>query len=198
MEFKRKQASRRSHEDNNEDGNFKSKNLHAERNRRQRIGDRLLQLRALVPNITNMKKATIICDAIDYINELEEKVSELTGQLSVMDDDQVSDSDEEMKSRSQEDQKDVGVHKWSIEPDVKVVQIDYSKIWVKVVYEKRRGMLTKLLEAMSFHGYEFIDTSLLTTSDGAAVLTSSLEGLYGSSIAVEETRELLLKIINNM
>lgn len=38
---------------NNDDSRFKSKNLDAERRRRAKLGDRLLQLRALVPIITN-------------------------------------------------------------------------------------------------------------------------------------------------
>ncbi|GAB2233135.1 hypothetical protein Droror1_Dr00002352, partial [Drosera rotundifolia] len=168
---KRKTSKRREIENNDDDDKFKSKNLHAERSRRQRISDRLLQLRALVPNITNMKKATIVCDAIDYINELEEQARELSEQLSEM---EACGSGEELKLRSEQDDEKNAVKKWNLEPEVKVVQVDYNKIWIKLTYKKRHGTLTSLVEAMSILGYEFTDTSF-TTSKGVAIFTSCLE-----------------------
>jgi hypothetical protein len=50
--------------------NFKSKNLHSERKRRERINQAMYGLRAVVPKITKLNKIGIFSDAVDYINEL--------------------------------------------------------------------------------------------------------------------------------
>ncbi|KAB2026986.1 hypothetical protein ES319_D05G002600v1 [Gossypium barbadense] len=56
-----------------------SNNILSERNRRKKLNQRLFALRALVPNIT---KASIIKDAIDYIQQLQEQ--EATLQADIM------------------------------------------------------------------------------------------------------------------
>uniref|UniRef100_A0A803MDD8 BHLH domain-containing protein n=1 Tax=Chenopodium quinoa TaxID=63459 RepID=A0A803MDD8_CHEQI len=50
-----------------------SKNVVSERNRRKQLKDRIHGLRAIVPNISKMDKASTIKDAIDYIKELQEE-----------------------------------------------------------------------------------------------------------------------------
>lgn len=50
---KRKSVDNDQQYEDDEDGRFKSKNLNAERRRRKKLSDRQLELRSLVPNITN-------------------------------------------------------------------------------------------------------------------------------------------------
>ncbi|XP_023521311.1 transcription factor bHLH35-like [Cucurbita pepo subsp. pepo] len=59
-----------------------SKNILSERNRRKKLNDRLLALRAVVPNITKMDKASIIKDAIEYIQELRAEEKRIEAEIS--------------------------------------------------------------------------------------------------------------------
>ncbi|KAK8543283.1 hypothetical protein V6N13_136191 [Hibiscus sabdariffa] len=58
-----------------------SKNIVSERNRRKKLNERLFALRAVVPNISKMDKASIIKDAIDYIQELHDQESRIQAEI---------------------------------------------------------------------------------------------------------------------
>ncbi|MCD9642642.1 hypothetical protein HAX54_029530 [Datura stramonium] len=59
-----------------------SKNIVSERNRRKKLNERLFALRAVVPNISKMDKASIIKDAIEYIQELHEQERRIRAEIS--------------------------------------------------------------------------------------------------------------------
>ncbi|XP_077238459.1 transcription factor bHLH35-like isoform X2 [Tasmannia lanceolata] len=58
-----------------------AKNIVSERNRRKKLNERLFALRAVVPNISKMDKASIIKDAIDYIQELHEEERKIQAEI---------------------------------------------------------------------------------------------------------------------
>ncbi|KAF3452749.1 hypothetical protein FNV43_RR03182 [Rhamnella rubrinervis] len=58
-----------------------SKNIVSERNRRKKLNERLFALRAVVPNISKMDKASIIKDAIDYIQQLHEQERRIQAEI---------------------------------------------------------------------------------------------------------------------
>ncbi|KAM0048165.1 putative transcription factor bHLH family [Helianthus debilis subsp. tardiflorus] len=53
----------------------------AERQRREKLNQRFYALRSVVPNVSRMDKASLLEDAVCYINELKEKIEHLESQL---------------------------------------------------------------------------------------------------------------------
>ncbi|KAG7572807.1 Myc-type basic helix-loop-helix (bHLH) domain [Arabidopsis suecica] len=71
----------------NNDGSRKTKTdrsrtLISERRRRGRMKDKLYALRSLVPNITKMDKASIVGDAVSYVQELQSQAKKLKSDIA--------------------------------------------------------------------------------------------------------------------
>ncbi|GAY43771.1 hypothetical protein CUMW_077090 [Citrus unshiu] len=180
---------KREHRSDSEDKTvYKSKNLEAERRSRQKLNDRLLKLRSL------MKKETVIEDAITYIRQLKGRVLFLCDQVLQVEPLEEEETKPKIDENAAEEMKNCG-----IEEDVKVTNMGGNKLRINIIFEKKRGNFTKLVEAMNALGFVFGDTSV-TTLKGATLFSSVLEGTHGGDriIRVEETRELLLKIIRGI
>ncbi|KAF5742212.1 transcription factor DYT1 [Tripterygium wilfordii] len=157
-------------------------NYLAERSRRRKLSDKLLTLRSQVPIITNL----IIDDAITYIQELQSTVKVLSNQLFEKD---VSIEEENNKKQSDEEVFAEEKKQSDIKEDVVVRGIDGDKFQVKIIIEKRRGRFTRLLEDMAFYGFNLSETNV-STSNGAFLVTSWVEGIYGDKLPIHRTREL--------
>ncbi|KAE8664918.1 Transcription factor MYC4 [Hibiscus syriacus] len=55
--------------------------VEAERQRREKLNHKFYALRAVVPNVSRMDKASLLSDAVSYINELKSKIEDLESEL---------------------------------------------------------------------------------------------------------------------
>ncbi|PPS01782.1 hypothetical protein GOBAR_AA18876 [Gossypium barbadense] len=175
-------------DDDNNNKEFKSKNLQAERRRRQKLSDRLLTLRSL------MNKATIIDDAITYIQELQKTSQVLSEQLLEM---EGSSEESVMPMKLEIDVAQHDMKKCGIKEEVKVSNIDGNKFLIKIIVEKKRGCFTQLIEAMNYLGFELSETNV-TTFSGAMLFSSCVHGKYGDTLMVEHIEELLSEMMKSM
>ncbi|MBA0569526.1 hypothetical protein Golob_003247 [Gossypium lobatum] len=175
-------------DDNINNKEFKSKNLQAERRRRQKLSDRLLTLRSL------MNKATIIDDAITYIQELQKTSQVLSEQLLEM---EGSSEESVMPMKLEIDVAQHDMKKCGIKEEVKVSNIDGNKFLIKIIVEKKRGCFTQLIEAMNYLGFELSETNV-TTFSGAMLFSSCVHGKSGDTLMVEHIEELLSEMMRSM
>ncbi|KAG6601683.1 Transcription factor DYT1, partial [Cucurbita argyrosperma subsp. sororia] len=138
-----------------------------------------------------MNKATIIEDAITYIKQLQKRVNILKDQLVEL---EGSAEKTPWPTIPTDSTTPTQSNKSYIQADVSVSQIDEHKLWIKILFEKRKGAFTKLIQAMNSVGFELTDTSV-TTVQGAVLVTTLINGIFCTSTA-QQTEDLLLGIVN--
>ncbi|XP_052198502.1 transcription factor bHLH35-like isoform X2 [Diospyros lotus] len=182
-----------------------SKNILSERNRRKKLNERLFALRALVPNISKMDKASIIKDAIDYIQELHEQEKRILAEISDLESRKAKKNaaaaadieyDEEMaamgrpkKKRSDQSLNSAGAAR---SPPIEDLEIRVSYMGEKTVVvsltcSKRTDTMVKLCEAFESLKLRII-TANITAFSGRLLKTVFLQADEG------EKDELKIKI----
>lgn len=167
-----------------------SKNLVAERKRRKKLNERLYSLRALVPKITKMDRASILGDAIEYVKELQQQVKELqedlletkeddmqpNGTSSVQEDGGQQIEDNGINLRADEVQCSLKADLVRISCDanerriddlnqpmqVEVSKMDGQIFSLRIFCEKRPGVFVKLMQALDVLGLDVLHANITT------------------------------------
>ncbi|KAJ4869136.1 Transcription factor bHLH90 [Raphanus sativus] len=179
--------------------NFKSKNLHSERKRRERINQRIYALRAVVPNVTKMNKTGTISDAVDYINQLLVEKQKLEGELRGFNEVEcrgiiAAEVEESAVANSQAGKVLSGLNKKVYnEVNLEVYETGERGFLIRVEQEHKRDGFKRLLEAIDSCGLEIIDVNF--TRLGLTVMTVLNVKANKDGTTIEILRDLLLKMM---
>ncbi|XP_007201665.2 transcription factor ABORTED MICROSPORES [Prunus persica] len=201
-----------------------AKNLVAERKRRKKLNERLFALRALVPNISKLDRASILGDAIEYVQELQKQAKQLQDELDDHAEDEgpknsgitghpnniqseiqseldpggpKTDHQHDSVSKQSQDSDVIHDHKTQqMEPQVEVAQLDGNQFFVKVFCEHKPGGFVRLMEALSSLSLEVINANV--TSFRCLVSNVFIvERKDSEMVEADDVRDSLLELTRN-
>ncbi|KAI6685208.1 hypothetical protein NL676_031121 [Syzygium grande] len=137
----------------------RSRTLISERRRRGRMKDKLYALRSLVPNITKMDKASIVGDAVLYVQELQTQAKKLKAEIASLEASWAvtglkrHQAQNETTTRIQAANSNHPVCRKILQMDV--FQVEERGFYVRLVCHKGAGVAASLYKALesltSFH-----------------------------------------------
>ena len=150
--------------------------VEAERQRREKLNKRFCALRAIVPNITKMDKASILEDAVTHITDLKKKLEKMEA---------------EREKLSELGKVDANEQTTRPEPEVDI-QVVHGEILVRVVSPVDNHPIKKVLQAFEEAEVK-IRESKVTANDGTVVHSFVIK----SPSSEQNIRNKLLASISN-
>lgn len=188
---------------------WRSKNLIAERNRRLKANKLLMSLRAVVPNISKMDKASIIADAIGYIQSLQKKIKETETHLSSYQSTRhqyiKNNTNQPICSRRIESE-EVGDYEKSptksqVQRGFKLLEVDVTKVegkisLIRMSCKKERGIIMQLTRALDSLQLDISDASHMTLN--GYILSTFLTEVEESELMKEnQLRKDIVEAVSN-
>ncbi|KAF9662959.1 hypothetical protein SADUNF_Sadunf18G0108400 [Salix dunnii] len=169
-----------------------SRNTVSERNRRKKLNDKLFALREAVPKISKLDKASIIKDAIDYIQDLQQQETRLQAEIRELESERLE------NDKGYEFERDLPVLLTSKKiPDprsdpievhqLRVTSMGEKTLFVSLTCSQARGAMTRICEVFESLKVKII-TASVTTVSGMVKTTILIEA------DLEEIDHLRLKI----
>ncbi|KAH9700334.1 transcription factor FER-LIKE IRON DEFICIENCY-INDUCED TRANSCRIPTION FACTOR [Citrus sinensis] len=129
----------------------RSRTLVSERKRRGKMKEKLYGLRALVPNISKMDKASIIGDAVSYLQELQMQVRKLKAEIASL---EYSMAGSEKNQEPIQKPKKTQVLSGNLQPickkimQIDVFQVEERRFYLRLVSSGGQGVAVSLYKAL--------------------------------------------------
>ncbi|KAI3417283.1 uncharacterized protein J3R85_014553 [Psidium guajava] len=157
----------------------RSRTLISERRRRGRMKEKLYALRSLVPNITKMDKASIVGDAVLYLQELQAQAKQLKSEVASLEASWAGTGLKRYQAQN-ETTKRIQAANTSHPACRKILQMDAFRVeergfYVRLVCHKGVGVAVSLYKALeSLTSFHVQNSNLATDSSGRFVFTFAL------------------------
>ncbi|XP_074592119.1 transcription factor bHLH25-like [Curcuma longa] len=136
----------------------------AERKRREKLNERFISLAAIVPGLKKMDKASVLSDAIEYLKQLQEKVSFLEDQTAK----KTIESAVWVEKSHLHDDDDGGNSELLPKIEAKMFE---NTVLVKIHCEKHKGVLVKALSEIEKIHLSVVNTSVLLFTSSSLDIT---------------------------
>lgn len=182
-----------------------TKNIESERNRRRKLNERLFALRAIVPKISKMDKASIIKDAIDYIEELHDEEKKIKDEISELDVETGNHKktlkcdagqDKMSFSRIKKKKTELSCDDFDTSPidvlELSISELGEKALLISITCSKKTDTMVKLCEVFESLKLKII-TANITAFSGTLLKTVFIEADRGEKILLKEKIEAALK-----
>lgn len=173
-----------------------SKNLILEKRRRQKLNERLYSLRALVPTISKMDKASIVGDAVNYVRDLQKQVEEVEMDIAILEasKDAVANGliEHAHHIMSCYGEKVVLQEHQILELDV--TPMEEQTYHIRIHCKRSPGVLVQLTQALEALEFEIVNANFTSVNDHI-LNTLVIEVNNGHLIKSEDVRRMTLEVI---